>query len=136
MLIRAACTPGVGMVVGGRAMTAARGGGRCGHTKPDGTRCRATALPGKDRCVFHDPESADQRAEGRRQGGITRSARMATLPTDPPDLPLRSVADVTAALAEAYNAVRTGRMDARVGNCLGVLAGVLLKAIEGGDLEQ
>jgi hypothetical protein len=46
------------------------------------------------------------------------------------------VADVTAALAEAYNGVRTGRLDARVGNCLGVLAGVLLKAIEGGELEQ
>jgi hypothetical protein len=58
------------------------------------------------------------------------------LPSDTPDLPLRTVADVIAALGETMNQVRTGRIDARVGNCLGVLAGVLLKAIEGGDLER
>jgi hypothetical protein len=49
---------------------------------------------------------------------------------------LKTVKDVVTALATTFNAVRTGRLDARVGNCLGVLAGVLLKAIEGGDLEQ
>ena len=31
---------------------------------------------------------------------------------------------------------RTGRLDARVGNCLGVLAGVILRALEGGELER
>jgi hypothetical protein len=109
---------------------------KCNHTKPDGTRCRANALPGKTRCTFHDPDLADQRAQGRRQGGVNRSKPAATLPPDTPDLSLKSVEDVVKALATTFNAVRTGRLDARVGNCLGVLAGVLLKAIEGSDLEQ
>jgi hypothetical protein len=109
---------------------------QCSHKKLDGSRCQAKPLPGKTACVFHDPELAAERAEGRRQGGVNRSTKAATLPTDTPDLPLTTVRDVITALATTFNAVRVGRMDARVGNCLGVLAGVLLKAIEGGDLEQ
>jgi hypothetical protein len=41
-----------------------------------------------------------------------------------------------AALGQTINQVRTGRLPVNVGNCIGVLAGVLLRAIEGGDLEQ
>jgi len=41
-----------------------------------------------------------------------------------------------AALGQTINQVRTGRLAVNVGNCIGVLAGVLLRAIEGGDLEQ
>src|SRR4051794_14980131 len=109
---------------------------RCNFTKPDGTRCRAKPRPGQDKCTFHDPDLAEQRAEGRRRGGVTRCRPAATLPPDTPDLPLRTVADVVDALAETINQVRRGQLDARVGNCLGVLAGVLLRAMEGSDLEQ
>jgi hypothetical protein len=69
-------------------------------------------------------------------GGRERSRPAATLPPDTPDLPLKSVADVMVALGLTINQVRTGRLAVNIGNCLGVLAGVLLKAIEGGDLEQ
>lgn len=108
---------------------------QCSHKKRDGSRCRANALPGKTQCLFHDPVRAQQREAGRRQGGINRSQKAATLPSDTPDLPLKSVADVVTALAETINQVRTGRLAVNVGNCMGVLAGVLLRAIEGGELE-
>jgi hypothetical protein len=107
----------------------------CRHKKPDGSKCKANALPGKRLCVFHDPSSEKARAEGRRQGGVTRSRPAATLPPDMPDTPLETVADVITCLSQTINQVRTGRLDCRVGNCLGVLAGVLLKALESGDLE-
>jgi hypothetical protein len=108
---------------------------QCSHRKPDGTRCRAHAIHGSRSCFFHDPATRDEHRAATVAGGRERSQRATTLPPDTADLPLRSVVDVVAALGEAYNAVRTGRLDARVGNCLGVLAGVLLKAIEGGELE-
>jgi hypothetical protein len=108
----------------------------CAHTRTDGTRCRATARRGRTVCLFHDPELAAQRAEGRKRGGVVRSAKAATLPADAGDLPLRTVADVVDALTATFNQVRTGRLDARVGNCLGVLAGVILKALEGGEVER
>jgi hypothetical protein len=66
----------------------------------------------------------------------SQGQRTATLPPDTPDLPLKTVGDVIAVLAVTMNQVRTGRLGVNVGNCLGVLAGVLLRAIEGGDFEQ
>ena|SRR5437868_4542712 len=109
---------------------------RCSHTKADGTRCRAPALPGKAKCVFHDPSTAADRAEGRRRGGVTRSRPAATLPPETPDLPLRTVADVVRLVGETINHVRAGRLAANVGNCLFVGAGMLLKALEVGQLEE
>src|SRR5438067_207546 len=93
----------------------------CNYTKADGGRCGAPALAGKRRCVFHDRASAARTAEGRRRGGLNRKAPAATLPPDAAPLPLASVGDVTAALAEAYNLVRTGRIGVNVGNCLAVI---------------
>ena len=109
---------------------------KCRSKKRDGSPCPNRPRPGKPTCFVHDPELAERRAEGRRRGGVNRSKPSATLPPETPDLPLKTVADVAAALAVTMNQVRTGRLAVNVGNCLGVLAGVLLKALEGGDVEQ
>jgi hypothetical protein len=107
---------------------------QCSSIKPDGSRCRAGALPGKPFCVFHDPTLSDRRAEGRRRGGENRRAPV--LPADAPDLLLTSVADVVALLGQTINQVRRGELDPRVGNAVGYLGSVLLRAIEGGELER
>lgn len=107
---------------------------RCEHQKADGKQCGANALPRKRFCVFHDKASAAKRAEGRKKGGLASRKPAATLPPDSPPLRLANVADVTAALAETFNLVRTGRMAAPIGNCLGILAQGLLKAMERSDL--
>src|SRR6266545_1288339 len=117
-------------------MRAKIGESRCNHKKPDGTRCRAYPRPGRNFCTFHDPEMVGERAAGRRQGGVNRSKKAATLSPDTVDLSLETVADVVKALSHTFNAVRTERLAVNVGNCLGVLAGVLLKAIEGDALEK
>jgi hypothetical protein len=109
---------------------------QCTHIKPDGSRCRATALPGRDKCVFHDPSQARRTAAGRRRGGVRRNRPLRTLPEDTPDLPLKTAGDVAAALGSTINAVRRGQLDARIANSIGVLAGVLLKALSAGDLEE
>lgn len=108
----------------------------CEHIKSDGTPCRARPLPGGRFCFSHDPAIAGRRREGQRRGGRERSRRAATLPPDTPDLPLATVQDVRAALAEVFNAVRVGRIDPKVGNCLALVAGQLVRAIEGGELEK
>jgi hypothetical protein len=41
----------------------------CTHHKPDGTPCRARAIPGRPFCFVHDPEQAEAQAAGRRKGG-------------------------------------------------------------------
>jgi hypothetical protein len=81
---------------------------------------------------------AARRAEGRRRGGVNcaRVLRLVTLPPDAPDIPLATVQDVATLLGATIAQVRKGTIDCRVGNCIGQLAGVLLKAMEAGDLER
>jgi hypothetical protein len=107
---------------------------QCSTIKPDGSRCRAGALPGKPFCVFHDPSLSDRRAEGRRKGGENRRAPV--LPADSPDHSLTSVADVVALLGQTINQVRRGELDPRVGNTVGYLGSVLLRALDMGELER
>jgi hypothetical protein len=109
---------------------------QCQLLKAGGEPCRALALPGKTRCIFHDPDMAARRAEGRRRGGKVRSKPAAVLPRSTPDLPLRTVADIAAMLGATINQVRRGELDPKVGNCLAVLSGQLLRALEGGELAQ
>src|SRR5262245_25317845 len=108
--------------------------GKCTHTKPSGERCQAQALPGKPSCVFHDPSSATSRAAGRRRGGKARSRPAAVLPMTTPDAPLATEADLVAFLGQTINQVRRGELDARIGNCLGLLCGQMLRAMQGSDL--
>ena len=103
---------------------------RCEFLKPDGERCKARARPGRPFCIFHDPQCAQQRTEARRRGGQTRSRPAATLPGDTPDLPLKTVGDVTAALAVTINQTRRGELDPKVANSVAYLAGVLLRTLE------
>src|SRR5262245_60330037 len=109
---------------------------KCKHTKADWLRCKASPRPGGPFCLFHDPQMAKARRAGRKAGGVNRSRKAAILPANSPDLPLSSVTDVASFLATAINEVRRGQLDPRVGNCIGVLAGQLLKALEGSLLEE
>jgi hypothetical protein len=108
----------------------------CKQVKADGTPCQANARPGSDWCIFHDPALAGRRAEARRAGGRERSRKAAVLPAGTADAPLATAGDVAAFLGQTINQVRKGQLDPKVGNCLGVLAGVLLRALEEGDLAE
>jgi hypothetical protein len=109
---------------------------RCTFIKADGSHCRGKARPGSTLCLFHNPADREATAEGRKKGGRRCRTPSATLPADSDDLPLSSVADIVTLLGQTINAVRKGRMDSKVGNCIGQLAGVLLKAIEGDQLAR
>ncbi len=108
----------------------------CSHIKDDGTPCQATAMSGSDRCFFHNPAVADERDAAQRAGGIERSKAAATLPQDVPVVPLETVQDVVALLADTINQVRTGQIDPRISNAVGYLAGIMLKAMEQSDIDK
>jgi hypothetical protein len=54
---------------------------------------------------------------------------------DLPQIPLKSIGDVSGLLEETINRVRQGPFDLRVANAIGFLAGILLKAIDSGRIE-
>jgi hypothetical protein len=91
-------------------------------------------------CFFHDPECAEKRDEARKRGGqqTSRQHRKAgavspSVACELADLRLEDVGDVVKALADTFNKVRKGELDVRIGNCLGVLAGTLLRAFRGDE---
>lgn len=108
---------------------------QCGHVKANGERCKGKALP-SGFCRFHDPAKAAEHRRACAAGGRARSRKLATLAADAPDLPLAVPRDMLAALADTFNRVRRGELDPRVGNCLGLLAGQIMKALELTDLGE
>jgi hypothetical protein len=110
--------------------------GQCDHVKPDGSPCRAAALANSRFCYFHAPGRAQDRQRSRSRGGKAAHKKAAVLPADAPDAPLGTVADVVAFLGQTANHVRKGELDHRVGNCLAVICGQLLKALLPSDLAR
>lgn len=106
----------------------------CQAKTPDGADCQAAALAGSDFCFFHDPDRADDRREANAAGG--RQNRMKTLSADAPDVKVESCQDVVRLISETINQVRRGDLDPRIGNAIGYLANVLIRAVEQGDVEK
>jgi hypothetical protein len=106
----------------------------CQAVKPDGSRCKAAALPGADFCFFHDPSKADERREAQSLGG--RQNRMKTLDATVPDVKVEDCRDVVRLISETINQVRKGQIDPRVANAVGYLANVLIRAVDQAEMER
>lgn len=106
---------------------------RCQALNAQGEPCQAVPMEGEGFCFFHHPHQAEERLEAQREGG--RQGKLQAL-KDAQDLKLERVEDVTRLLSDTINHVRAGRMDPRIGNTVGYLAGVLLRSLEQGDVEK
>jgi len=117
--------------------------GDCIAITKNGEHCKAPAQAGREYCFLHDPDKVDQAQAARSRGG----AAIATL--DPKDYkPWRGTAgevtvlkspapqDVVNLLADTIDEVKTGRIDPRIANAVGYLAGMILKALEVEALEE
>ncbi len=107
---------------------------QCQHIKDSGTRCEANAITGSVYCFFHDPAKAKERAAARKAGGHKNKA--VVLPAATPDVPLDKISDVVRLLGETINQVRRGELDPKFSNAIGYLTGILLKALEQGEIEE
>jgi hypothetical protein len=106
----------------------------CIGTTGNGTPCQATPQSGSSFCFLHDPNKTEEQRRARQAGGSTRAAKV--LDAETPAKVIQSVADVKGLLSETIHQVRTGAIDPKIGNCIGYLSGILLKAIEVGDIEE
>lgn len=96
-------------------------GKRCEAIKPGGEPCEAHAMKNSTFCFFHEPGKAEERAAARQAGGLERSRRVAVLPADTPDRPLRSKREVADLLRDTINQIRRGQIDPKVGHIIGYL---------------
>jgi len=108
----------------------------CEHRKPNGTSCQAHARTGDRFCFFHSPETAQARHKARKAGGIARNRRANVLPEETAAKQLRNAMEVCELLAESINQVRCGKLDPKVANSMGYLAGILLHGLEQGPVDE
>lgn len=100
----------------------------CQFIKSDGEHCGANARSDSEYCFFHD-ESVDpeKKLAARTSGGL---ANKIILKEALPVLAINEPKDVINLLADTIDRVRSGVLEVRTANCLGVLAGQLIKAFE------
>ena len=100
---------------------------RCKSSKRSGEKCGSNAMRGEEYCFFHNPDTDKNRKEAQSNGGKGNAAMV----KDPlPPVEIKQVDDVVKLLEDTINRVRAGEIDVRVGNCIGVLSGHLIKALE------
>jgi len=105
---------------------------KCKAVTKEGKQCTSHPLRGRDYCFIHDPENGEARAIALSKGGHT--AKKVQVHLDP--LTITTQKDVVNLLCDTINNVRSGAMPPRIANCVGYLAGHLLKALEASDLEE
>jgi hypothetical protein len=109
---------------------------KCQSVKASGRKCGANAMTGSTFCFFHNPTKEAEREAARRSGGLERNRRVAVLPPGTPDRQVLKISDVIELLGETVNQVRRGQLDPKVANSVGYIAGILIKALERGPLED
>ncbi len=116
---------------------------QCKALRKDGKPCQADALAGSDHCAFHAPEKAAAFKDGRVKGGEV--GKLATLSAVKPwrgaagDVNvLKTVepAELVNLLCDTIDHVLTGKIDPKVGNAVGYLAGIIVKVQQYEAIEE
>ena len=100
----------------------------------DKKQCGASAMRGSQYCYLHNPEiSGEEKLETQTRGGENRRLKVYQ-----PLIPIKieKTGDVMKLLTDTINQVRQGSLDCRIGNTIGYLAGIALKAYETSELES
>lgn len=107
---------------------------KCTFIKDNGEQCKAYAMTNSSYCFLHNPDiDPEAKRSAQIQGGKTTLIKVAEgLPT----VKVKSPQDVAVLLEQTINEVREGSLPPQVANCIGYLAGGLLKAFELGDIES
>lgn len=107
---------------------------RCQFKKPDGTQCEAWAMRNSNYCFLHNPDISEEEKKAiQSKGGQANKIKVSE-----PLLPIKinQGKDVVLLLEDTINQVRAGEMDLKVANCIGYLAGHLIRAFEVSDLQN
>jgi hypothetical protein len=98
--------------------------GVCAAIKPNGARCRASAMEGYAYCYNHNPEFADERrlnaSKGGKQGGLGRPARPGA----------EGLQDIQDLLADLTSGVLSGEVTRDVAIAANQLLNTSLRALE------
>lgn len=105
----------------------------CQATTRAGEPCRSPPVRGRPYCFHHDPERARERTAARRRGGLAAHGLDGRVVEG---VEVRSTDDVLRLLENAAGDLLAGKPSLGRARALAYLAGVCLKALEVGALEE
>ncbi len=105
---------------------------QCKFIKQDNDQCQANAMQDNELCFTHNPEVSEAKHQAVIKGGSSPKKNYnPLLPVE-----IKDAKSVVNLLAITVNEVRQGEIDLRVANCIGYLAGHLIKALEVSEIES
>lgn len=108
--------------------------GKCQGKIRDGGPCSATRQPGKDWCIWHDPDLEEQRREWNRNAGKAKSnKRRARKRIFAAGLEL---SEVDAALCRALTEVLDGTIEPAVASAAATISRAIVTTRQAGELEH
>lgn len=107
---------------------------KCKAKNKQGKQCGAYAMSGNEYCYLHNPNITDKEKRAVKVKGGQANRAIITKPLPP--IEIKAPQDVVGLLANTINQVRAGGLDVRIANCIGVLSGHLIKALEVANIEH
>ncbi|KKP37651.1 MAG: hypothetical protein UR28_C0028G0019 [Candidatus Peregrinibacteria bacterium GW2011_GWF2_33_10] len=101
---------------------------KCKFIKIDSSVCSSNAMINSDYCYFHNPEITDEEKNNSQSKGGKNN--LIKIQTPLPIIKIQEANDVLILLEDTINRVRSGELDVKIANCIGVLSGQAIKAIE------
>ncbi|MDO8430180.1 MAG: hypothetical protein Q7S73_02335 [bacterium] len=105
---------------------------KCEYIKQNNSRCGANAMTDSKFCFSHDPDMEVEKSIAVLKGGYATKRDGELLPP----VKLQSINDITSLIEDTINRIRTEPMTHHQANSIGYLSGVLLKALETGELKE
>ena len=108
--------------------------GKCHALTREGRPCSASARPGRQHCLWHDPAADAERRELSRKGGQSRSS-LARLKRGMPAEPL-TIPDVQGILGAVLRDLLAGDVDPPVANSAAAVARAFAALATAGEMEE
>ena len=105
---------------------------QCIFIKTDGGQCGANAINDSRFCFSHDPNMEEAKRIATTKGGQSPKKNYDPLPP----IEIAGSKDIVRLLVTTISEVRQGQVDIRVANCIGFLAGHLIRAFEVGEVNE
>ena len=107
-------------------------GMQCNFIKENNEQCQANAISDSKFCFSHDPNMEEAKRIATTRGGMAPKKNYDPLPP----IKIDDSKDIVRLLVTTISEVRQGEIDIRVANCVGFLAGHLIKAFEIGEVNE
>lgn len=107
---------------------------QCEFIKQNGEQCGAYAGENSVYCISHNPEMQDVKRAAVQKGGAAENYQKLNLELTP--FTIDSPSDVSSAVVQTINELRSGKVPPKIANTIGYLLGIALKAFEVAEIDR